>query len=308
MGDVLHTLPALTDAMQSIPNIEFDWVVEENFAQIPSWHPAVKKVIPVAIRRWRKNWFNTSVRKERKIFMQQLQAEHYDAVIDAQGLIKSAFLITRKANGIKHGFDKNSAREPIASWFYDKKHFVEKQQHAVERTRQLFGKSLAYQPKNQGNYLIAQHFTQSQSNQQNPYVIFFHSTTRDDKHWTESAWRDLIDLVSKQGLHVKLPWGTQYEYERACRLALDYPFATVLPKLTLSELAKEIVNSHAVVSVDTGLGHLTAALDKNNITLYGPTDPGLIGGYGKNQFVLKSPTKNMRDITAQQTFELLKNI
>ena len=49
MGDVLHTLPALTDAMQAIPGIRFDWVVEENFAQIPSWHPAVDKVLPLAL-------------------------------------------------------------------------------------------------------------------------------------------------------------------------------------------------------------------------------------------------------------------
>ena len=42
MGDVLHTLPALTDAQQAIPGIKFDWVVEEGFAQIPSWHAAVE--------------------------------------------------------------------------------------------------------------------------------------------------------------------------------------------------------------------------------------------------------------------------
>lgn len=63
MGDVLHTLPALTDAMNAIPGIRFDWVVEEGFSQIPSWHPAVDKVIPVAIRRWRKNWFGSDTRQ-----------------------------------------------------------------------------------------------------------------------------------------------------------------------------------------------------------------------------------------------------
>ncbi|MDN5971139.1 MAG: lipopolysaccharide heptosyltransferase 1, partial [Enterobacterales bacterium] len=83
MGDVLHTLPALTDAMHAIPGIKFDWVVEEGFAQIPSWHPAVDRVIPVAIRRWRKNWFGANTRQERCDFKREVQRRTYDAVIDA---------------------------------------------------------------------------------------------------------------------------------------------------------------------------------------------------------------------------------
>lgn len=85
MGDVLHTLPALTDAQQAILWIKFDWVVEEGFAQIPSWHAAVERVIPVAIRRWRKAWFSAPIKAERKAFREALQAKNYDAVIDAQG-------------------------------------------------------------------------------------------------------------------------------------------------------------------------------------------------------------------------------
>ncbi|RLR58010.1 lipopolysaccharide heptosyltransferase 1, partial [Pseudomonas aeruginosa] len=103
MGDVLHTLPALTDALHAYPDIRFDWAVEEGFAQIPSWHQAVDTVIPVAIRRWRKNWFSASIRAERAQFRHAIQEKHYDAVIDAQGLLKSAFLVTRYAKGTKHG-------------------------------------------------------------------------------------------------------------------------------------------------------------------------------------------------------------
>ena len=144
MGDVLHTLPALTDALQAIPDIRFDWVVEEGFSQIPTWHPAVDRVIPVAIRRWRKNWFGNDTRQQRCDFKRTLQERRYDVVIDAQGLIKSAALITRIAKGNKHGPDCKSAREPFASWFYNVRHEIDKQQHAVERTRELFAKSLGY--------------------------------------------------------------------------------------------------------------------------------------------------------------------
>ena len=68
MGDVIHTLPALTDARRAYPDIQFDWVVEEGFAEIPSWHPAVDRVIPVAIRRWRKNLLKLFVQRNGKPF------------------------------------------------------------------------------------------------------------------------------------------------------------------------------------------------------------------------------------------------
>ncbi|MFN6883374.1 lipopolysaccharide heptosyltransferase I, partial [Proteus mirabilis] len=172
MGDVLHTLPALTDARAAYPEICFDWVVEEGFAQIPSWHPAVDTVIPVAIRRWRKNWFSAPIRAERAQFRHAIQAHHYDAVIDAQGLLKSAFLVTRYAKGTKHGYSRQSAREPLASFFYDIRHNVSKKMHAVERIRQLFALSLNYPlPTTQGDYGIAQHFLSLPAIDKRPYLV-----------------------------------------------------------------------------------------------------------------------------------------
>lgn len=306
MGDVLHTLPALTDAANHIPNITFDWVVEENFAQIPSWHFAVDTVIPVAIRRWRKNWFSRPVRKERHQFIQQLRQQQYDCIIDAQGLIKSAFLITRKARGIKHGLDRQSIKEPIASWFYDVKHHVPKQMHAIERVRLLFAKSLNYTfPNHTGDYAIARHFTQVLPGDAMQYLVFLHATTRDEKHWTEDAWRELIKQIEPTGLTIKLPWGAPHEEQRAMRLAKGFKHVQVLPKLALDEIATIIAGAKAVVSVDTGLSHLTAALDRPNITLFGQTDPKLIGGYGKNQHSIISADKSMQSITANQVYEQL---
>lgn len=308
MGDVLHTLPALTDAMQAIPGIRFDWVVEENFAQIPSWHPAVDKVLPVAIRRWRKHWFGSQQREERVRFKRDLQSRQYDVVIDAQGLIKSAALVTRLARGVKHGQDSRSAREPFASWWYDQRHEIDKKQHAVERTRELFAKSLGYEkPQTQGDYAIAAHFLRDEPQDIAPYLVFLHATTRDNKHWPESHWRELIGLLQPAGLRIKLPWGAEHEHQRAQRLAEGFDYVEVLPKLTLEAIARELAGARAVVSVDTGLSHLTAALDRPNITLYGPTDPGLIGGYGQNQQALCPPQGNdMSDISAEAVKERLE--
>ncbi len=101
-------------------------------------------MIPVAIRRWRKAWFSAQIKAERKAFREAVQARRYDAIVDAQGLVKSAALVTRLAHGVKHGMDWQTAREPLASLFYNRRHHIAKQQHAVERTRELFAKSLGY--------------------------------------------------------------------------------------------------------------------------------------------------------------------
>lgn len=299
MGDVLHTLPALTDAQQAIPGIQFDWVVEEGFAQIPSWHSAVNRVIPVAIRRWRKAWFSASVKAERNAFREAVQAERYDAVIDAQGLVKSAALVTRLAHGVKHGMDWQSAREPLATLFYHRRHHIARQQHAVERTRELFAKSLNYsKPSSQGDYAIARHFLTSEQDPAQPYAVFLHATTRDDKHWPEANWRALIGLLADNDISIKLPWGAPHEEARARRLAEGFAHVEVLPRMSLEEVARVLAGAKYVVSVDTGLSHLTAALDRPNITLYGPTDPGLIGGYGKNQIACRSPENNLAKLDA----------
>ncbi|WP_251849234.1 lipopolysaccharide heptosyltransferase RfaC [Atlantibacter hermannii] len=306
MGDVLHTLPALTDAQLNIPGIRFDWVVEEGFAQIPSWHPAVDRVIPVAIRRWRKAWFSAPIKAERHAFREAVRAREYDAVIDAQGLVKSAALVTRLAHGIKHGMDWQTAREPLASLFYQRRHTIARQQHAVERTRELFALSLGYsKPTTQGDYAIAPHFLNNLNANPVPYAVFLHATTRDDKHWPEANWRELIALLSQTGLRIKLPWGAPHEQERAKRLAEGFDYVDVLPRMSLEEIARVLAGAQFVVSVDTGLSHLTAALDRPNITLYGPTDPGLIGGYGKNQVECRSVSKDLADLSASTVFEQL---
>ncbi|RTE67150.1 lipopolysaccharide heptosyltransferase RfaC [Amphritea opalescens] len=287
MGDVIHTLPALTDAVKAIPEIRFDWVVEEAFAEIPSWHSAVDRVIPVAIRRWRKNLWQTFSKGEWRRYRAALAETHYDLVIDAQGLLKSAALVTRYSHGVRCGYDKSSAREPLAAHFYQRCFHVDKQQHAVERTRQLFAQALGYEIEGRGDFAIRQHFMADQ-NAVSDYLVFLHSTTRFDKHWPEVYWRELIVKAISAGWTIKLPWGNPEEKARAERLAAGHDRVEVLPKLNLAQVTKVLAGAAACVSVDTGLSHMAAALDRPNVILFGPTDPGLVGGYGKDQICLEA--------------------
>ncbi len=281
LGDVIHTLAALTDAARAIPGIQFDWVVEESFAEIPAWHPAVAQVIPVAIRRWRKQLWQTLKTGEWRRFKQRLGKARYDLVIDAQGLLKSAWL-TRYVQGPIAGFDRHSAREPLASRFYDRRYAVARDQHALERTRQLFAQALGYAvPSGLGDYGLNR--AQLADAQQPPYLLFLHGTTWASKHWPEADWRALAERMSAEGWAIRLPWGNAVEKQRAERIAAGIEGAAVLPKLNLAGVAKVIAGASACVAVDTGLGHLAAALDVPSISLYGPTLPGRVGAYGRSQ-------------------------
>ncbi|MDH2015659.1 lipopolysaccharide heptosyltransferase I [Pseudomonas juntendi] len=281
LGDVIHTLPALTDAAHALPGIRFDWVVEEGFAEIPSWHPAVDQVIPVAIRRWRKNLWQTLKSGEWKAFKQRLRARKYDLVIDAQGLVKSAWL-TRYVKAPVAGLDRYSAREGWASRFYDRRLSVATGQHAVERVRQLFAMALAYDlPEGIGNYGLD--LERLQLPPAAPYVVFLHGTTWATKHWPEVYWRELAERMGRRKLEVRLPWGNPAEKARAERIAQGLNNCQVLPKLNLAGVARVLAAAKACVAVDTGLGHLAAALDVPTISLFGPTNPGLTGAYGRTQ-------------------------
>ncbi len=284
LGDVIHTLPALTDAARAIPGIQFDWVVEEGFAEIPAWHPAVAQVIPVAIRRWRKNLWQTLKNGEWKRFKQRLKESRYDLVIDAQGLLKSAWL-TRYVKAPVAGLDRNSAREPMASRLYDRTYAVPREQHALERVRQLFAQALDYPvPQGVGDYGLNR--AQLAGALTQPYLLFLHGTTWPSKHWPEANWRDLAERMSALGWAIRLPWGNPEEHARAERLAAGLDNVAVLPKLNLAGVAKVIAGASACVAVDTGLGHLAAALDVPSISLYGPTRPGRVGAYGRSQIHL----------------------
>lgn len=299
LGDIIHTLPALTDAAKAIDGLSVDWVVEEAFTDVPSWHPAVREVIPVAIRRWRKNLWRTWRSGEYANFKHQLLSNEYDLVVDAQSLLKSAWL-TRGLNAPVAGPDRQSAREALASYFYDRHYSVPTGIHAVERNRLLFAAALGYQLE-QGVVDYGLDRNQIASWQadlpQMPYLLFLHGTTWPSKHWPQQYWRELAEHYAAQGMRIYLPWGNQTELLRAEQIAQDLPSVQVLPRLSLTALASYLAAASACVAVDTGLGHLAAALDTPCVSLYGPTSPNLVGAYGANQVHLcaSGPNAGKRD-------------
>jgi heptosyltransferase I len=290
LGDVIHCLPVVNDIRAHYPNAQIDWVVEESFADIPRMHPQVKNVFTVAFRRWKRIVFAKKTWAEIAEFKKIIKQNQYDAIIDCQGLLKSA-LITKLAHGKKHGYDKNSIREPIASKFYDKKYAISYNQHAVTRNRALCAMSLGYEtPINAPDYGINvstsvpadRMDTASQDiDLKHDYVIALHGTSRVSKLWPVENWVDLGRELAKQNLSLALPWASDAELARAKQIADQLPSTTtVLPKLSILQMAGMIANAKAAVGVDTGLSHLAAALNIPTIAIYTDTNPALTGVMG----------------------------
>ena len=288
LGDLVHTLPAVTDAARALPDLRFDWLAEKAFAEIPAWHPAVDRIITCDLRGWRKRPWQTLASGEWADFKTQLRERQYDLVIDAQSLVKSAWLAT-KARGPLAGPDRAGAREPFAAWFYQRRLPVPNasEGHAVDRTRLLFALALGYRPPQTAPEfgLDRARFTVPALPQ--PYVVFLHATTWATKCWPESRWQELGRWLVARGLRVVLPWGNATEQAAARRIA-DGCDGWVLPKLRLTEVAGVLAHAKAVAGVDTGLAHVAAAVDTPGVTLYGPTLPGLTGTVGRHQLHLCS--------------------
>ena len=278
LGDVIHNLPVVSDLVAHFPDAEIDWVVEEGFADIPRLHPAIRRVIPVALRRWRKSLFTIETWRELRDFGSTVRAEAYDLVIDTQGLLKSA-LITRQARGRRCGFAADSAREPVAARFYDARFSVAKSIHAVERNRLLAAQAGGYALTGSADYGISRQIAQPAApfNLSGTYAVLLTATSRDDKLWPEADWVALGRHLADQGLHCRLPAGNTTERERAQRIAASIPGAEAMPPMSLRELAEWMGRAKLVVGVDTGLVHLAAALGRPTIALFCASDPALTG-------------------------------
>lgn len=279
LGDVIHNLPVISDIRRHFPQAQIDWCVEESFSAIPRLHPGVGRVIPVAVRRWRKKLLQAATWREMAEFRRQLASETYDAIIDTQGLLKSA-LIASRAKGPRLGYAADAAREPAAARWYNRHFHVSRDLHAVIRNRRLVAAALGYQIEGEPDYGIETPPASFSWLPHRPYAVFLTATSRDDKLWPEANWLTLGRSLNSQGFSAVLPGGSALERERAARLAAAIPGALAAPPMSIPELASLLSGARAAVGVDTGLTHLAVALKTPTVAIYTATDPGLTGVLG----------------------------
>ena len=287
LGDVLHNLPLVWDLRARLPNAQIDWVVEEAYVHLleplrtREGFKGIDRIIPFGLRRWKKHLFKLSTWQQFFAFKKQLQAVTYDTVIETQGLLKSALvcaLANKTPNAIVAGLanaTEFSGYEPIAKFFYGHLVQVPVQTHAVDRSRLVMCSALDWpaiqrsdSPQFYGSQIQVNLAKPVLSELKTPYVLFFHSTAREAKRWSNEAWITLGKELASRGYQVVLPWGSPTEKAVSLELAKHIPNALVPPSFSIEDAFKVITGAALTVGVDTGLTHLSAVLGLPTVEIY----------------------------------------
>jgi heptosyltransferase-1 len=276
LGDVIHHMPAVTEARKALAHAHFTWLVEEAFAPLVALHPAVDAVLPVAWRRWRRSLYAPATLAEIARSLRAIRAQGYDEIVDSQGLLRTA-LMARLARGRRHGYDAASVREPLASLFYDRRYAVSLALHAVERNRRLCGLALGYAPQGAPDFgLDGARFAAASGR----YAVLLHATAQPGKQWPQTHWIALGKALAGAGFDLVLPWGTEAERARSKQMAAALPRARVPKRAPLDQVAGLIAGAALVVGVDTGLLHLAAALGVPLVAIFAGSKPDLTAPVG----------------------------
>jgi heptosyltransferase-1 len=309
LGDVLHNLPIVWDIRARFPGAQIDWVVEEAYVSLLSplltraGFRGIDHIIPFSLRRWKKSLLSIQTWKEFFAFKKNLQQVSYDYIIETQGLLKSALvcsLANKTKNAVVSGLanaTEFSGYEPLARMFYDQQVQVPFRCHAVDRSRYIVSSAFDWPLISRVNETIfypAGIVLPTLSGQikafHKPYVLFFHSTAREAKRWSNENWIQLGSTLTKQGYQVVLPWGSPVENAISHKLASHIPNSIVPNAFSIEEAFSVIENSVLVVGVDTGLTHLSAALNKPTIEIYCDSPSWKTEGYWSSKI------RNLGDI------------
>lgn len=285
LGDVLHNLAVVSDLRRVFPGAAVDWCVEAPFAEIPAWHTGVRRVIPVAIRRWRKSLFKADTWAEIRLALSALRSEHYDAIIDTQGLVRSV-LLAQLAHGPVYGQNRHEAREALSGLLVTHALNVPYSLHAVDRYRMIAATALGYAdrlPSLPLDFGLNDRFPLQPGNE----VFLFTNTSRDKKLWPEDDWINVGRQLRSVGLVPVFTAGNEIEAARSQRIAAGIAegdtLGEVLFRPTLTQLTERLSKARLCLGVDTGFTHIACALEIPTIAIFTDTDPALAGGFGLGQ-------------------------
>ncbi len=314
LGDVLHTLPIIFDIKSYIPSAEIDWLVEEAYVDLlkPLESNASRKyihqIIPFGLRRWKKNIFSRANWVELIQLIRQLRTNHYDLIIDFQGLIKSALIAAlARSNseviGLKNSTDFSSY-EPLARQFYSQTVAIPKQCHAIEVARYLIKHALDIQSKGTKPHfypVFEQRDLPDMFIESKPYALCFHATARHEKRWSMQAWVEIGNYLFERGITPIYPWGNTEEKAISETIARQIPRAVVPEVFSLRDYFEIIQQAKLTIGVDTGLTHLSAALQCPTIELYCDSPIWKTCGYWSDSII------NLGDLGAPPNTTSVKN-
>ena len=287
LGDIVNSAVVLQIIRAYYPDAVIDWFVEEAFAPVLDDHPLLNDVVPVPIKRIKKN-------KELGLFVETLKKlknrPSYDQIIDAQGLLKSA-IVASLLPGPVHGFDRRSAREGSAAFFYDTVSSIPYDENVVRRNVKVVTEALRI-PYDENSIVHKQCVF---NKKERPAAL------REGEKavacvigasWPSKCYpKERFAAVCKALPHpCYLIWGSEQEHQDALWIAQHAPNAIVAPKMGLGELVNFIAHCDLTIGNDTGPTHMAWAMNRASITLFGPTNERMIFPT-KSNIALKSPSK-----------------
>ncbi len=289
MGDVIHTFPAAVDFKKAFPDAQLHWLVEESFAPVCALCSAVDEMQITAFRRWRKSPFSSKTWNEVKALKEKLRSEHYDAVVDTQGILRSAWAASWAGVPVT-GYSRDTVREKLATLFYQKTFHMPATLGTVRRYRRMLAASIGYEIDEEHPRFGARAPQIEGIELPNRFTaLFVNASLKRPKLWKEERWTELIQALSDMGLNSLLFWGNDSEKARVQRIAKGNPSALVMPKMSIPEIASVVSHAQIGIGLDTGLMHLAAALnipcvgvwvdtDLEKISLIGENDCATVGG------------------------------
>jgi heptosyltransferase-1 len=281
LGDIVNSTIVLQLIKVHYPNTQIEWITEEAFAPLIENHPLLHKVHIVPIKRIKKEK-NFTLLKETITYLKNLG--DFDSIIDMQGLIKSA-IVARFIGKNIHGFDSNSTRESLASFFYTSTSTIAYEENIIHRNCSVVADALGFSVSDddilQKKALFKlQAPPKSLGIKKNIAIVVGAS-------WPSKIYPKEQIVALCKSLHPKsisssltadchIIWGSDDEYSNALWIAKHCDNAFVAPKMNLIELINFIGHCELTIGNDTGPTHMAWAMNRPSITLFGPTSSRMI--------------------------------
>lgn len=278
LGDIVQALPVVADIKRAYPGVQVDWASDESFSEVVHWSESVDRVLSAPLRRFKKarRWADF---KAIAASIAELRAYRYDYVIDIHGVYKSAIIAFLARSSRRIGYQNQDLGERGAAFAYTGRFGPRPQCDAWHGMRVSTGEALGYVVEGPPiyNLRLPEPARHPLGGETAPVAAFFHATSKDDKKWPLSHWAAVGRELAQRGFKVVLPWGSEGERAEAEQIAAQVPGSTVLPKMSVTEIAQMIDACALVVGTDTGFVHLAHALLKRTVMIFVATSPSHCG-------------------------------
>jgi heptosyltransferase-1 len=278
LGDIVQALPVIADIKRAFPGVQVDWAADEAFAEVVHWSQSVDRVLCAPLRRFKKarRWADF---KAIAASIGELRAYRYDFIIDIQGVYKSAIIAFLARSSRRYGYRAKDLGERGAAFAYTGRFGPRPAGNAWQGMRISAGEVLGYVPDGPQIYDLKLPDTGVVPFEagEGPVAALFHATSKDDKKWPLTHWVAVGQELMQRGFRIVLPWGSDGEREEAVAIAAQLPGATVLPKLSVTEIARMIDACSLVIGTDTGFVHVAHALQKRTVMIFVATSPSHFG-------------------------------